>query len=219
MQYLDLMHVRRWLTQWSSALLLPRILSPSPRHALTTLLYHKFFTRGESIASGRDRLRRQLEWLRGRYHPLSFAEAITRLTQGTLPEFPLLVTADDAKLDLLDCYEVFSEFRIPLAIAVCVGWAENQEPLNSPGTVARIVDFLQWYDGPERVIDVVGHPTFVLGSRSRDQAIDQVLCQVSCDGQPFVDRVCEALSRLRRTGRSRTTCNWSEIEDLQRQGE
>jgi len=161
----------QWLIRISSSLSVPRAFSPSPRSALTTILYHRFFIRSESVESGLTRLRRQLEWLRARYTPLSATEAISLLVQRRLPAFPLIVTADDARLDLLDTYEVFEEFGIPLTIAVCVGPVDNQEPLDSTATLPRVVNCLRWYEGPVREVDLGRHQRQVVGSFALDLVV------------------------------------------------
>jgi peptidoglycan/xylan/chitin deacetylase (PgdA/CDA1 family) len=200
-----------------SGLSLPRVLGHDPRTALTTVLYHRFFAPGEDRNAGRDRLRRQLDWLRSRYTPLSPTDAVARLTQGTLPEFPLLVTVDDAKVELLDVQHEFAEFGVPLTVGVVAGWAENEEPAGAAASLARVVDFLEWYRGEPRKVALRAGESFWLGSGDRADAVDWAIECARADST-FAQRAWDVLAKIDGREPGRLTCTWSELRDLQRSG-
>ena len=212
-------NLRHSLIGISSSLSLPHLFSASPRSALTTLLYHRFFLPGEDVNLGRERLRRQLAWLREKYTPLPLSIAVSHIEQGTLPTFPLVVTSDDASCDLLKVWDVFQEYAMPLTIFVCTGWVENEEPLNAPATLSRVVDFIEWYRGPEQKIDLGKKSAFLLGQKSAEHAIDYVIAKSQTEGKEFLTNAWDVLRRLHREEKTdRQTCNWSELQDLHQRG-
>ena len=89
-----------------------RMFSPFSK-SLTTVLYHGFFFSNEAKARARERLRRQLDWLRRTYNPLTLEKYQQAVAVGQLPPRSLLVTADDAMVDLLEVHEEFREFAVP----------------------------------------------------------------------------------------------------------
>jgi len=201
----------------SSSLLLPRLFSPSPRKALTTILYHRFFEPGETIEAGRTRLKFQLEWLRENYTILSPHKAISHLSQGTLPSSPLIVTSDDAKTDLLSVQDIFQEFEIPLTVFVCSGWADNNEPATT-ASLSRIMDFVRWYQGQLESIDLGKYGAIKLAPTLLDTAVDWLIVKASEQGEEFINDVWEVFRQHRNNSGTRKTCTWEELVDLHSQG-
>ena len=87
----------------------------------TVLLSYSFFAPGESQRHSIDRLRRQLEWLRRNYRPISVPQLLQELEKGAPPDGAVVVTTDDALLDVYKVSEEFKSFGVPLAVFVCVG--------------------------------------------------------------------------------------------------
>ncbi len=201
----------------SSSLLLPRLFSPSPRKALTTILYHRFFEPGESMESGRTRLKFQLEWLRKNYTILSPDEAVSHLGHSTLPSFPLMVTSDDARTDLLSIHDIFLEFEIPLTVFVCSGWVDNNEPTDT-ATLSRIMDFVRWYEGEPKSIDLGKYGALKLVEKSLDTPIDWLILKAGEHGEEFVTYVWDVFCQHRNNSGTRKICTWGELADLHSQG-
>src|ERR1035437_7409643 len=80
----------------------------STQPAATVILSHRYFLANEPKSRSRDRLRRQLEWLQGNYNPISVTALIDGLAKRIVPDGSIVVTTDDAHLDV---YEVAEEFR------------------------------------------------------------------------------------------------------------
>ena len=208
-----------WFYRISSSLMLPRAFSVSPRDGLTILLYHRFMAPGESRESGVERLRRQLDWLSSRYTLISMSEGFRHLAQGTLPPYRVVITVDDADLDLLDVYPVFEHFGVPPTIGVVVGWTDRETADHDEPTVTRLIDYLHWYDGSAQRIDLGGGQSVVVsGQHPRDQVIDQLLEGTEREGSSLVASVWRQLSLDAPMGTPRANCNWSELLDLQRRG-
>ena len=208
------------LLRLSSSLSLPRLFSPSPRESLTTILYHCFFGPGESIKAGRLRLKIQLEWLCKHYTPLTAQDAISHIGHGSLPSSSLIVTADDALTDLLDVYDIFQEFGIPLTVFVCSGWVDNNEPVNK-ATLSRIVNFVRWYEGEVQNINLGEYGAISLSPDSLDISVDWLILKATEHGEDFIAYVWNVF-RHRLTEPSipisRRVCTWNELVDLHRQG-
>jgi len=85
------------------------------RDNLTTILFHRFFFAEEPESRSLDRLKRQCEWLRGRFTALSLDKASDVLQTGQATTRPLLITIDDAKIEILRVANIFVEFELPIA--------------------------------------------------------------------------------------------------------
>ena len=142
---------------------------------LTTILFHRFFFEGESVAVSRDRLKRQCDWFQNCFSPLTLSEATHGVSSSTLPANPLLVTIDDAKLEVLSVLDIFRSFSIPVAIFACVGWCAQEEPYNPGLSLARLVAELEWYRGPERTLAIGGKPLVIGQGFPAADSIDRVL--------------------------------------------
>jgi peptidoglycan/xylan/chitin deacetylase (PgdA/CDA1 family) len=194
---------------------LPRLFG-SPETNLTTLLFHHFFSAGESRDSGRERLRRQLDWLRSKYAPVAPTEIPARLGRGTLPKFPALVTIDDANIEYPEVEDVFRSFGVPVLMFVCAGWSDMAEPREAGAELARIIALLQWGDAVEQDIQIAGLPIIRLGEQFRAErtpVIDQLIegrDEFSAQFGELADRLQRALFSNRPKG----TCSWSELRDL-----
>ncbi len=206
-------NVKGGLIRLASSTLLPRLFSPSPLRGLTTILYHRFFDHSDTIEAGRTKLKKQLEWLRKNYSILDFQETLSQLHHGTLTSSPILVTVDDAKIDLLNVYDIFQEFEIPLTVFVCTGWADNNEPLDKP-TRSRIVDFVRWYKGEVLNIDLGKFGSITLAPSTLDVSIDWLISNANEHGDEFVQEVWDVFCLHIPKSRERQTCTWAELVDL-----
>src|SRR6266498_6043084 len=148
---------------------------------LTTILFHRFFFGSESAETSRDRLKRQCEWLRKRFTPVDLESAMVGLKENKLPPRPLLVTIDDAKIEILRVADIFAAFELPVAIFACVGWCSLESP-DDDNLLARVVNVIQWYRGPVRTIETRWGQLKCGGSADETAAaIDSIL--VDPDGQ------------------------------------
>lgn len=202
----------------SSSLALPRLFAPSPRRSLTILLYHRFFATDESHEASITRLQRQLEWLTSEYTPLDLPTALALLSRGTLPDRPLVVTIDDCKLELLDAYAIFQRHAVPVALFPCVGWTDEHYPADHGVSLSRIVNALHWYEGPDLRVPLGNGESMVLAAGSKAAIIDRVIVLARNDFDGTAPRLWNALVRNFNRGGPRKTCNWTELEHLQRQG-
>jgi len=184
---------------------------------LTTLLYHGFFFNGEDKSHALDRLRRQLEWLRRNYQPLTLGEFLECLASGKVPPKSLLVTADDAKLDVMDVHEEFAAFGIPLTIFVCAGWTSQASALDSDGLLACVVATLEWYAGPALDLSIGGHP-LVVSRSSRETAIDQILASKSSYAPHLAGLLDQLIRAQDSTKKQRNVCSWTELQGLRDAG-
>ncbi len=197
---------------------LTRRFLPVREGALTTVLYHGFFFDDEPRQRARDRLRRQLEWLSKAYRPLTLEQCQQALAAGAYPPRALLVTADDAKIDLLEMHEEFVAFGVPLCIFVCAGWTAQASGIDADGLLARTVATLEWYAGPEAVVSI-GAPSrkLAIGASRRGETIDQILAAPD----EFLPHLPELLTRVAQLGRAptrRTICSWPELVALRERG-
>ena len=124
------------------------------QHRLTTLLFHRFFFDGETVEHSRDRLKRQCEWLCQSFNPVTLPEALFGLNSEAKSIHPLMVTIDDAKIEVLSVLDIFESFSIPVSIFACVGSCaqEERDPLGSKLALARLVAEIEWYRGPTTTI-------------------------------------------------------------------
>jgi peptidoglycan/xylan/chitin deacetylase (PgdA/CDA1 family) len=194
-----------------------RLHSPSP-DGLTTVLYHGFFFAGESKLRARERLRRQLHWLRSAYTPLTLDQFNEAVITRHFPPRSLLVTADDAKLDLLEVHEEFRAFDLPLAVFVCAGWTAQANEPGADDLLARVVATLEWYAGPDMSLTLGKElRTVMIGRSHRSATIDQILGS-PCYYKPHLEELLACLTRLAGEIRPRKICSWSELASLGARG-
>jgi peptidoglycan/xylan/chitin deacetylase (PgdA/CDA1 family) len=209
--------LKHTLLRLSAASKLPRLISPSPKDALTTILYHRFFAPNETLGQGRSRLKYQLEWLQNNYTPIPTQKAVESITKGTLPASPLTVTADDAFVDLLNVHDIFKEFEIPLTVFVCTGWIDNIAD-KEKYTLSSVIDFFRWYRGGSKIIDLGKYGKIDLSLEHVDSIIDWIIIQSKHDDGEFIPTLREAIIPLVPKATTRVLCNWDELIELSRLG-
>jgi peptidoglycan/xylan/chitin deacetylase (PgdA/CDA1 family) len=185
---------------------------------LTTILYHRFFFGEEPAERSRDRLKRQCEWLRRNFSPLGLQEATQALETDRLPRRPLLITIDDAKIEILRIADIFAEFELPIAVFVCVGWSAKESP-DQDSLLARLVNEIEWYAGPVRTVrSSRGVLTFGVGAVETAKAIDLILG----DSPSMQSELASLLAGLQGDGgglgNQRISCSWAELATLQASG-
>lgn len=202
----------------SAASGIQNLLAPPRDASLTTVLYHSFFFRGESRSKGRERLVRQLDWLRRKYTPLNLSDAVSALATGNLPKYPLLITADDASTDLLEVEVVFKAFEMPLAVFVVAGWSAQAGELEQESLLARVVAAIEWYEGPETVIKLEGgSPSLNIGRATRTETIERLLASPG-EYHSHLEQLALRLQRLNAKEGRTAICTWRELGELQRNG-
>ncbi|WP_172842147.1 polysaccharide deacetylase family protein [Bradyrhizobium lablabi] len=143
-----------------------------------TILFHHLFFPGEARDHSRDRLKFQCDWLCSNFHPVTLRQAQTAFANGSLPPKAILITIDDAKIDILSALDVFASFSLPICIFPCVGWcAQEVEVAHDPRVaLAKLVADLEWYRGPAVNLEIAGQ-TVVVGADAPQtaRAIDYVL--------------------------------------------
>ena len=187
-------------------------------NSLTTVLYHGFFFGNEAKSHARERLRKQLDWLRHTYNPLTLDQYQQAIAVGDLPPRSLLVTADDAMVDLLEVQDEFREFAVPLTVYVCAGWTAQASALEADGLLARVVTTIEWYAGPVATFQVGSESRVILlGREHRSATIDQLLTS----REYYAPHLEEILERVRQTAgapRASTICSWTELNSLRKRG-
>jgi peptidoglycan/xylan/chitin deacetylase (PgdA/CDA1 family) len=190
-------------------------------NCLTSILFHRFFFDDEAVAKGRDRLKRQCEWLRKNYTPLSLSAATGSLRQGQLHQRPLLITMDDALIDILKVNDIFQAFELPVAIFACVGWCVDPDSADRDPdddiVAASIVNMLEWYAGPETVFKIDGAPTLSISPGRRHITIDQILANLG-QLRPHLRDILARLLPVGGKSVQRNVCNWHELRDLKASG-
>lgn len=195
-----------------------RLLGSLPETGLTTILLHRLLFDGESVEAGRDRLKRQCEWLRKNFTPISLSTALNALPKGDLPKNSLLITIDDAHADIIDVIDIFRSFELPIAMFVCVGWCENASGSWEDDLLARIITTLEWYAGGEQFLDVDGGRLKLgLGPAHRRESIDQIL-EHRDELRPHFESLLAQLTKIASENSPRTCCNWDELIDLHAAG-
>ena len=186
--------------------------------SLTTVLYHGFFFGNEAKARARERLRRQLDWLRRTYNPLTLEKYQQAVAVGQLPPRSLRVTADDAMVDLLEVHEEFREFAVPLTVYVCAGWTSQASPLEADGLLARVVTTIEWYAGPVASFQIGSESrTILLGWAHRSATIDQLLASRDYYGQ-HLEEILERIHQIAGAPGKSKICSWRELKLLREQG-
>jgi hypothetical protein len=181
---------------------------------LTTVLFHRFYFDGEPVEDSRDRLKRQCDWFRKRFNPVTLSEATRGFRSGTLPSNPLLVTIDDAKVEVLKVLDIFGSFSIPVSIFACVGWCAQEESHHTDLnlSLARLVADIEWYRGPRRTL-LAGRQRLVIGNGvPAADSIDRVLHWVfseQVDPRELAS-ACPSPSTVRRN----ITCTLQELAEV-----
>lgn len=197
---------------------LVRRMVPRPANGLPVVLYHGFFFAGDSKRRARDRLRRQLDWLRSAYNPLTLAQFSEAVSTGQFPPRSLLVTVDDAKVDLLEVHDEFHAFDVPLAVFVCAGWTAQVSEPEPDDMLARVVTTLEWYSGPDVALTLGNESrTVMIGRAHRSASIDQILTSLPYY-QPHLEQLLEALKLPTDVRRPRKVCTWPELVSLGQRG-
>lgn len=202
----------------AGAPLVRRVLATGGDVGLTTLLYHSFFFGGEAEKVGRDRLRRQLAWLRDHYELLTLDDFNQALRANRFPPRALFVTVDDAKTDLMKVAEDFNAFGIPITVFVCAGWTAQASTMEIDGQWARAVADIEWYEGPDFEM-VLGRESRVLhvGRKVRAVSVDELL-QSRGYFEPHLDELIARVEAMNKQGGTRVICSWDELKVLQREG-
>lgn len=184
---------------------------------LTTILFHRFFFEEEPAERSRDRLKRRCEWLRNHFTPVSLDFATDALAKGTLPPRPLLVTIDDAKIEILRIADVFASFELPISIFACVGWCAKDSPEDEGGLLARLVNQIEWYAGPIKTI-ATSRGIITAGANSAEtrSAIDLILSDPQAPPPSEIESILEELDG-QAPGRQ-ISCSWAELSDLKASG-
>lgn len=178
---------------------------------LRTILFHRFFFEGETRAAGRERLKRQCDWLARTFRPRSLEQARVGLTGRRLPADSLLVTIDDAKVEILEVLDIFRSFSIPIAIFACVGWCAQEESGRTDHDIslAGLVADINWYRGPVRKL-LIGGLELELGRGERETAVE-------------LDRLLRHLETMEpgsfelpslRAAPPRVSCTFAELADI-----
>jgi len=185
------------------------------RDGLTTILFHRFFFEGEALERGRDRLKRQCEWLRNHFSVLKLSGATAALEANNLPPKSLLVTIDDAKVELLRVVDIFSSFELPVSIFACVGWCAREAP-DEGSLLARVVERLEWYSGPNRTVATKLRELEVSSDAAlKRETIDFLLShadELNADLEAVLQTVSDAVPV------DRVSCSWDELTDLRALG-
>jgi peptidoglycan/xylan/chitin deacetylase (PgdA/CDA1 family) len=192
----------------------------SREKCLTTILFHRFFFNEEPVERGRDRLKRQCEWLRKNYTPMTLKAATKGLRIGCFPKRSLLVTIDDALVDILDVKDIFESFELPITIFVCVGWCADASSadLNDDTLLACIVNMFEWYEGPDREVDIDhGRLKLKLCRAQRDRVIDLILANQK-ELRPHFGHILAQLYKVTNRNGKRIVCTWDELTDLKVSG-
>jgi hypothetical protein len=202
-----------------AAINIPKLLGRAPETSLTTLLFHRFCLPGETLEASRERLRRQLDWLRRDYSPVTPQQAADVLAGARSPSFPVLVTVDDAHVDFLKVQDLFRSFDVPVLMFVCVGWSDMAGPREPATLLARIVAMLQWGRTLDRDISASkDFPPIRLGEpfkAQRTAVIDRLIARRDELGSDL-DELAVQLEQATYADEWKTSCNWNDLKDLAR---
>jgi len=177
---------------------------------LTTTLFHRFRFDGESRAQARERLTRHCDILVRNFTPVDIERAIEIVTDaGQAGPSPLLVTIDDAKLEILDMADIFARFEIPVAMFACTGWSAQDDTMED--AVHRLAMALRFYIGDTREI-TVGDRRFTLDHTGNLDLVDALI------EAEFPPDAMDRLGDLWEGRINRSVCNWDELRGLQDYG-
>jgi peptidoglycan/xylan/chitin deacetylase (PgdA/CDA1 family) len=210
-------HFKGNVYQLSSMLSLPKLFNEEPSKGHTTILHHSFIAPNETKIQGRDRLKYQLEWAKENYAIKSSRDVGTALLNGEAMKSTLVFTADDALTDLLDVYDIFDDFNIPLTVFICSGWVDNNEVMTK-ATLGRVADFIRWYKGDDLRINLGKYGEIFLSQNLLDETLDWVVLKEKAFGADFVNYAWEALIKYKVRAGSRKICTWRELKDLYNSG-
>lgn len=195
----------------ASALLgTPRMFRDRQQANVSALLFHRFFADGEPRQTGIDRLRRELEWLRSAYVPISLGRFVEGLSSGSLADRAVLVTTDDAHRDVLDVSGEFAAFEVPFAIFVCAGWTATASDGSGEDLLARAVSAIQWYEGEVTEIRY-GNRSMIVSPAAKAANIDALLALPDVTRGDLAE-LCGRIEAL--TPKGRGGCTWAELCDL-----
>jgi peptidoglycan/xylan/chitin deacetylase (PgdA/CDA1 family) len=189
----------------------------SPRDCLTTILFHSFMFNEEPLTQARERLKIQCDWLKSNYRPLTLTAATEGVRGGSLPKNPLLITIDDAHLDILDVFDIFQSFELPITIFVCAGWSANASQPEDATVLAGLVSDLEWYEGPDRELTFPCGSLKIQGDKWRRRDTVTSLIENRDSWRPYLAQVVTELNSWR-PARRRNFCNWQELIELQKLG-
>lgn len=187
------------------------LLRPRNQHSVSALLFHRFFDPDEPKHRGIERLRRELDWLRTNYTPISLPQFIHCLRYGDFPDRAVLVTTDDALIDLLAVHDEFRAFNVPLSVFVCVGWTASESKGSGEDLVARAAAAIQWYEGEDLLIRLGGGRGFALSPANKVGNIDRLITERT-ELLPYLEELCNRIEGL--VDAPRKFCTWSELQSL-----
>jgi len=192
--------------------------------SVTALLFHRFFVEGETRRAGLDRLRRNLDWLCANFVPISLPEFVAGQRQGSLPDSSVLVTTDDAELDLLEVAEEFAKYKAPLSIFACAGWTAIASAGTGDDLLARATSNIAWYEGDEVEVSF-GSRRMTLRRDLKDSNIDTLIAErehVLADLEELCVKIERLASRDARcdvlASRKARCCTWEQLRGLARAG-
>jgi len=191
-----------------------------PETSLTTILFHKFFFNEEPVEKGRDRLKRQCEWLRKKYTPMTLETVGNALLTGQFKKRSILITIDDALVDILEVDDIFKSFELPITIFVCVGWCAEVSGADESqdSQLASTISKLEWYAGADKELTIDGgRRKFNLRRVQKDIVIDQIL-ENQNEYRPHLGHILAQLNEVTKSDSKRRICTWKELSDLHASG-
>lgn len=140
-------------------------------------MFHHFCFGNEPLNASRERLKRQCDWLHRNYNLITLRQARLGLAGNNLPTNPLLVTIDDAKIQLLSVLDIFRSFEVPICVFACVGWSARETRVPGPDVaLAALVANIEWYRSAPFDLQVGSKRlTISAGDDQRAQAVDAIL--------------------------------------------
>lgn len=193
------------------------MLRNSPDDCLTTVLFHKFVFNDESVDQARERLKIQCDWLRRNFTPLNLAAAYEAIKIDRLPPRALLITIDDAHVDVAKVADVFESFNLPIIVFVCAAWCADVSQPDDDTALAQLVSAIEWYNGPPNLLRFpCGTLELRLEKSDKREMIDSIIANHEV-WRPYLSRALEAVNSYR-LNRQRRTCTWQELTDLHKRG-
>jgi peptidoglycan/xylan/chitin deacetylase (PgdA/CDA1 family) len=192
----------------------------SAQPSARALLRHEFLVDGEPKTRSLDRLRRELEWLRKTYGPMTVPNFVSGLVNGIVRDNSLCFTTDDVRLDVFEIAEEFRNFDVPFAVFVPVGWVASQDS-SECGALIEAVTLIQWYEGPDVTINFGNGIACHLSPTRKAENVDWILYDLE-SFSPHLEELCIKIAALPGSHRKRHTrrwaCNWSELRELASSG-